>query len=333
MIRPLPLPILLPALAGCHLFASGTIGTTCEDLEGGCPGDTGPIDTSPVGGDYTVRSVLGARGAGGVSVRAIGPEGDVLLSVATDDSPSPGPVAWDEPGGRIFYYDNAASVLHVLQPSAGAVIDGYAPDTGAERIQAVDVAYVDSRLYVLAPTALYRVDIEGRTFGTLVPEGLILDGRSMVPSPDGAIWVLDLGGVGGLPDLWRVDLGSGDAVQALSDFDDGQGRAHAGFLGPGNTGWVCSALGSMYAVEDLLAGSRTPSAMPDPADMQALVGASFVDDVTDCGWDPSASRFLASSVSAGILGIDAWNSVDRRVAPVEGETPFHADFVPAPAAR
>ncbi len=332
MTRSTPLLVLLPALAGCHLFSSGTIGTTCEDLPGGCSGDTAPDDTAPPG-PYATHFIVGVTGQGAVTIRVLDGDENVLVEASTDDSRDPGPVAKDEAEERLFYYDNATRFLHVLALGADRVIQGAAPDSGASYIVVVDLEYHDGQLYALAPSALYRVDFETDTFATVVWEGSFFEARSVFSTPDGDLFVLDRGGTGGLPDLWRVDPGSGGITTPSPDFDDGQGRCAGGFLGPADQPWVCSRLGGVYAVADLASGDRTPAALPDAADLEALVGVSALDDVTDCEWDGEASRYLVSSPSAGILGIDTWNSVDQVVPPREGEVPFRAAFLPAPVAR
>lgn len=335
MKRSLSLVMILPVVAGCHLFSSGTIATTCEDLEGGCDPDSGPEDTGSFVPDSPYGSwfVSGSGTANEIQVRVVDPDLDVVVEASTDPSREPGPVAWDEVEERAFYYDNATRFLHVLCRGADRVIQGEAPDSGATSLVIVDLHVIEGTLYALAPTALYQADLEAEAFVTVVGAGGFQDARSVFPAPGEHAYVLDAGGPEGLPDLWRVDLGAHSASLMFQNFDDGQGRAHAGFLGEEDMPWVCSSLGATWAVADLSGGSRVPSVVPDAADMEALVGRSFVEDVTDCGWDAASSRFLVASSSAGLLGIDAWNHVDRILAPQEDEDPFRASFAPALQAR
>jgi hypothetical protein len=326
--------VLLPVLAGCHLFSSGTIGTTCEDVGAGCT-DTGQEDTAPFvpPNPYTTRFVVGVNREVAITVRVVDAAEGVVLEASTDASHDPGPVAFDDAGSRLFYYDNATRFLHVLANGTDSPVMGYAPDIGVTSIVAVDLEAMDGQLYLLAPDALYRLDTANSSFVTVAYPGSFLDARSVFPTPDGQANVLDRGEMGGYPDLWRVDLSSGGTTYAFTNFDDGQGRASHGFLGPDDAPWVCSVLGATYAVADLNGGAREPAVLPDAADVEILVGSPLLDDVSDCEWDEAAARFVMASPSAGILGIDAWNSVDPIVPPQAGETPFAAAFVPAPAAR
>ncbi len=335
-------PLLL--MSGCNLFRSGLIDKTCEDLPLGCGGiidtqptdDTGDSDPWVPENPYTTGMALAVASDGEIQLRVIDAQGQQIQGASLDSSEvsAAGPVAYDPIQPRVMLWDNGGQTLFVVADGAQPVRVTVDTSEAAELGWVNDAVVVDSVLYLVSATAIWSFlpgDSAIHKLGSAVGLTQI---QGVFPAYDDNLFLLNWGS-DDAPDLYRYTISTAENRLSYEAFDDSLGRVAAGFQGPAAKPHVCSGVGGLYLVEDLQGGDHAPAAFPSQADLQALVGADLLAEVTDCGWDDGAERYLVHSAVHGVVAVDTWGRVDALVLPEPGEQFVRASFfvVPEPDAR
>lgn len=321
-------PVLM--LAGCNLFQSGTIAKTCEDLPAGCggidtdsppddTGDTGPwVPDNPYSQGMVVASVSGAQVQVRVfdTDRAIVQEAGFALSALT----LAGPVAYDPVQPRILQWDNGSQQLFVAAEGSDNITVTVDTSEDAELGYVYDAVLIDSALYLVTATAVWSYLPDASAITKLGSAASLVQVRGVFPAFEDNLFLLNWNGTN-QPDLYRFTISSAETRLSYEDFDDSLGRSASGFQGPDLKPYVCSSVGGVYSVEDLQSADRSPAAFPAQGDVEALFGVQVLSDVTDCGWDGGAERYLLHSLEYGVLVMDAWGRVDQAIA-IEADEQF-----------
>lgn len=339
------LPTALPLLAaaclaapGCHLFASGRIDKTCEDVPRGCPGT---VDTTHTGETAEPPFVLslgwveGRNREGTVQLVAFDGAANVLVDAeAGTGFTDPGPVAWDPDNSLFYLVDNGTGTLHVVPP------DG-TPTSVSLYTTAGDLLVLGGILYLATPNFLMAydprvgvpdTDVVNTTFGRL---------DSVFPyNPDivEEVWLVDLVGDAQAPRAYHgvvdlVDPTASRAALAYDGYEPDGGRSGDGFMGPGDFGdfaYVCNSAGAVFAINQLKTGVMAPAAMPSSTSVQEITGSvSQLSTVTDCAWDGEADAFLLFDATWGVFALSREDTDNLRLvsaAPSAPETAFRASF-------
>lgn len=331
-----PLSLLAPFLAGCHLFSFPSIDKTCEDFQA-CPGQldtTETQETAEPGPVFSLGVVVGAEQDGGVVLTAHAADGSVLAEVtgalaATGDVP--GAVAYDPDNALFYVADETTWSLVVLG------VDGSSRILSAAA-QPTDIYVEGGKAYVATTGALYRYDPSvGELDGTLLGTASFAQLDSVFPAYTDNVFLVDLGGTGGVPSLYRGSLVDGTSALVYETYDDGQSRSQDGFQGPEQMPYTCSLAAGVYSVATLDGGlTKDNVAFPDAAAVEAVTGSSVLSDVVDCGWDTEARLLLFVSRSWGVFSMVSGTEetpgkeLTHLWAPPEGQSYFRGAFFPSP---
>lgn len=334
-MRPFPAliaPLLL--LAGCNLFRSAEIPTTCEDLPGGCggidtepqPDDTG--DTAPYvyESPYTKGIALVTVGSDTVNLRAYGSDGELLTEAGLplSDCGVPGPVAYDPAGPAFYLWDRGYELLWVWADGADPFsVKMENEEDASTAVQ--DLEVVDGVPYLVTPDGLWAYSAADQSLSKLGNNDAFYAVSSVFFAFEDNVFLLDHG-ADEQPDIWRFTLSTGESRLFFEDFDASPGRAAQGFLGAENSPWVCSTVGGVYSAETLQGGDLSPAAFPNQDQLAELCGgAVLLAEVTDCAYDAGAERYLLHSAIHGVLSMDAWGRLER-LHDADGETLARAYF-------
>ncbi len=331
-------------LSGCKLLASGVIDETCEDLPGGCDGtvDTDDTrdteDTAPPyvpDNPFVLGLAVASETESEVSLRAFDTDFELLIEAVLplQEDTSVGPVAYDHDQGALYGFDNGSRKLVTYSESAGLVLVDISPEITDFDDDIVDMMVADGTLYLVGGSTLLKHEVgDGFVTEIEISNAAPQLVRSIfAPSSSSSVFLLDIGEAGQEPDLYRVDLDTQRGVRSYENFDDGQGRAQAGFYGLENLPYVCSELGAVYSVESLDAGDRVPLAMPLADEMIEHYGVDMALDVSDCSYDPIAERYLVFSRALGAINMDEYGHVLPHLAPDDGESFVRGYFFVVPA--
>ncbi len=334
-MRSLTIIASLLLLPGCNLFRSGQILQTCEDLPAGCDPviDTQPTDDTGDTAPWfpedpsTEGMVVVSKTDAEVLLRAFGVSGEPLasFSLAPNQAPGPGPVAYDPIQPRILMWDNSAGVLWVM--ADGAEPTSVAPDTSdsTELGWVYDTVLVDSMLYLVGATSVWSYEPGADSITRLGSASGVAQIQSVFQAFEENLFLLNWGHDDS-PDLYRFTVTSSESRLSYEAYDDSLGRSASGFQGPSIKPYVCSSVGSVYAVETLSGGDRSPAAFPDQGQLEGFIGTGLLSSVTDCGWDDGAERYLVHSADHGIFAMDEWGRVEPRLQPESGEQFVRAAF-------
>ena len=336
MHRPLYALPVFAMIGGCHLFAFPVIDKTCEDLAA-CPdGDPHTGETHESGDPglgLSMGVVVGSVQDGALVLYVFDDMGDLLHQVngALGADGVPGPVA----------YDTRNRVTYVGERTEGALVvfheDG-ASQTVTLGAEPTDIYVQDGLAFVATRTALFRYDpgdgsLDGSVLGS-TPFGHL---DAVFPAYADNLYLLDLGGEDGRPDLYRGALTDGTVTLVYQAYDDGQSRSQDGFLGPEQMPFICSAAAGFYAVATLDSGvSKDNIAFPDTNSIEGITGLSVLSDVVDCDWDPEARVLLFVSRAHGVFTLEPGTEsspgkdVTQRWSPPEGSTYFRGAFFSYP---
>ncbi len=319
-MRPTPAliaPLLL--LAGCNLFRSADIPTTCEDLPGGCGGiDTHPPDdtddTAPwvPDNEFGMGMALATIAGDTVKVRAWGPDGVLLTEggMPLDDIGEAGPVAYDPAGPDFYVWDHSGHRLWIWEGGNDPFSASLSEGSDATNVR--DLVVMDGTPYLVTANAIWSYNSAEQSIDELGSNDSLYSVSSVFVAYEDNLFLLD-GSADEQPDLYRFTVSSAESRLSYEDFDDGLGRASQGFKGPESKPYVCSPVGGMYSVESLQGGDQVPAAYPDQDQLAELFGgAEHLVDITECAWDDTAELYLLHSTIHGVISMDSWGRLEQR---------------------
>lgn len=238
-------------LAGCDLFRSAAIPTTCDDLPGKCgtvdtdPGPDDTYDTSPWDPPppNTLGVVLCSLTGDEIWLRAVLPGGELAKEARFDASGlRPAAVAYDPGEDRLFLWDDGAEVLWLV--SGGEVVSIGDTSSGDAVGQVYDMQLFEGALYLVSEAALWRWSPDADALDRLATTTTFHMLRGVFPAFADNLFLLDLG-ADDAPDLYRVTASTAESRLSFEDFDSETGRAVRGFLGPSSKPHVCSSVGAV----------------------------------------------------------------------------------------
>ena len=274
---------LLPLLTGCHVFASGDILLTCDDLA-----DCGAINPTDSGGeDFVELSV-------GIALSISDDESWLAGTFAPPDlSPdyqrggpgsTAGAVLWSADRSRLFLTDH--ETLFILGSEPDDVKKVEIPTS--EDI--LDIALNDSGLYLITSNWLFEQVAPSAALTTLSSPILGLDFAAITTTDTELFMVTDNGAS---PDLYSLDTNSGNVNLLAEDFDTNSGRVAGDiFIGPSGELMGCSPVGAIVSIDEMTAGTSP--------EVYAFVSTT-IDDVLACGYDSSIDHYLVISASQGLF--------------------------------
>jgi len=330
-LRTLPALLFALPLTGCHLFASGEIEKTCDDIPGCAAGtvgtdtDTSTDDTDPSTDDTATTGAGDDTGTtpptddtgpiGGERLRGL-----VLFGVNLEaeqfglwiHDPDDGLVhelffgeadvdrryamAWDDAQGRFFVaFNEQVTILDLPKDKKGDDIDIEIGDV------VLELKIVGGEIWVIGEETLGR--LKGGV-GTPAYE-LIATGEftelsgGFFSEARRTIEVVDLDRSS--PDLWALDITSMKLNRVARDFDDQEARSRLPFGGRDDLPWSCTSAGAVYDLSALQGGILEPERLIDLT----------TTDVIDCDYDAGSDEVIMFSVDAGVLRVDAAGAVDR----------------------
>ena len=283
-----PIHLLLPFLAGCHVFASGDIPVTCDDLDdcgtlGG--GDSGLPAADP---ELTLSVGLALSMSDGETwLAGIYDPPDLSPRIEKGGTGgTSGAVAWSEDRKRLYVADGG--VLYVYGPSEADIGQFALPTTEA----IVDIQPYDQSVFLITTSWIIVQATPNAEPVILNDNG---DGLDLVAltADESLVYVISDGDTDG-PDLFAYDPSTDEAYPMAKDFDSNGARIGGDiFVGPDNTLMSCSLVGAIYSVDELLSGSADPT-------IYAFLETS-VEDVITCGYDAGQDSYLVISASEGLF--------------------------------
>ena len=273
---------LLPLLTGCHVFASGDILLTCDDLA-----DCGTVDSVDTGTPFVPLSV-------GIAL-SISEEDRWLTGVLAPPELTPdfqrggdgsiaGAVQWAPDRSRLFLA--SSELLLILGSEKDDVSKVEIPTTE----DVLDMALTEDGLYILTHSWLINQAAPSAPLTNINDAKSDLDFSVLATDGTDLYIVTDSDAE---PDLFVLEASTGFFSALAENFDANTARVAGDiFIGPDGALMGCSAAGAIVSVDELIAGN-TP-------EVQALVSTT-IDDVLACGYDPDIDRYLVISAAQGLF--------------------------------
>jgi len=262
--------MLMAMLIGCHVFDSGVIDVTCDELPG-CEGiDTNQDTSIEVGFGIAVSHSDGEAWLASVydspdlspSLQISG-TGDLL-----------GPVAYD---GVDTLYVVSGGLLYAMKSNN----DISSTPLGIN--DATSIALTDDKIFI--SNGIQLIIYDGSITTELDPEFF-----TSLMFFDDLLYVVDNDSNNG-PDIYGVDPIELTLEFESVNFSSSAARSRAGsFIGPDGDVFMCSGTGAIYNLKDLESGANTPT---------VFVNEDISDAIT-CGWESTTNQYTVVTETNGL---------------------------------
>ncbi len=283
--------LLCSLLSGCHLFSSGTIDLTCDEL-GSCDEDTSAlVDSADTGAELLLSQGVVLSVVDEADAWMAGVFDPPTLSARFEKGGTgslAGAAAYSPDRNRMFVAADGA--LYTFGPSEDSIDKVELPVS--EPVH--DIQPVDQALFLVTDSWLLHQPAPG------APISVLNDGDN-TPSEltgitlgeDGLLYIVDSGSSDG-PDVYSIDPESSEPTTIGENIDSNAARVNGDlFIGPDGALMSCSGAGAVYSIDDLISSSKSPEVI-------AFVSTT-IDDVLACGWDEAVGRYLIASGTEGIF--------------------------------
>jgi hypothetical protein len=278
-------PLLL--LAGCHVFSSGEIPLTCDELaDCGSDTDSGSDTTAPEDLSLSVGIALSMLDAERWLAAAYDPPDlDPRVQKGGPGSTA-GAVAWSVDRNRLVLA--AEGALFVFGPNETDIKKFPLPTLEPVR----DMEVVGQAVYLITDSWIIGQPSPSADPALINDSGEGLGFISMLA--DGPTLYVVTQGSGAGPDLYTFQTESDTADLIAAGFDTDSTRVGGDiFLGTDGALMSCSETGEIYDLDALLdGGDGAPIAGPT---------ALSISDALTCGIDPDSGRYLVISATGGLL--------------------------------
>ena len=298
-------------LAGCHLFSSGEISTTCEDV-GACD-DSGTVTGKP----SRLLAALGCSPCSTDTEVADQYVADVWLVPAigaafpqlSQDAAWTGPIAYDTRAKKAFVASGGSVV------ALGPERDDLAPFAGLVEGEIVGMAAADGAVVLTTGDAVYRWKPDkGRKALERVDAGdqsQVFEHVFLDDADEPGVWVT--GRANGI-DLWRID-GAMMSLEVEALITDAELVAAGMFVGRDGAFSGCDRGGSVF---------RFDESGPEPAGRPPVVARAV-----GCGYDPGLGGHLVLDADRGsLLGPDGSDEWELYASPPNGGRVLVGTIVP-----
>ncbi len=269
---------LFGALSACHVFDSGEISVSCDEMDN-C--DPSPADTAtPNNKGQLLGFALAAYDAtSGLLTLEYVEDDTIVVSKTVTVKTTPGSGLEYAPATASFYFSTSTGLIQHAS-EAGDVTTIFSSENAVNALESKD-----SDLYAAIGGVIHKVP-EDTLEDTLVIDGDFNDISDLFTGPNNDLYVLDHDGESA--SIWTIDTESSTASRSFSGLDGGD-RTVGAFVGREDVIYTCSNAGGIYIADELAKGNLIPTAFPSQL---------FDSATTSCGYDAATGSYIIGTEDA-----------------------------------